>query len=122
MKTWPKNDTVYFEDLTDPLRKVVDDLYKLERKPYCDIDYKGYGLPNESSYSFQPNERLNEENLRYDDEDQGRDAMTVVIGLAVQLGIEQGTVMERKRCKETFKVRLWEESQKFISLMSLEDW
>ena len=93
MKEWPKQGTVDFEELVAPLRKAVSKVYNLKRKNEDkDIPYNGYGFNVLSiqATSLNPEEALTAENLRYSDEDQGRDPMTTIISLAVQLGICQG--------------------------------
>jgi len=43
-----------------------------------------------------PSERLTAIALDYDEHDQGRDPMRVLIGIAIQLGIEQGIRIDRQ--------------------------
>jgi hypothetical protein len=49
---------------------------------------------------FTFDERVSAEQLRYDDEEQGRDPLEVIIGIAIQLGIEQGRRVEAEPIAE----------------------
>ena len=96
---WPKHGgTVRFSKICEPIRDVVDHLYELKRKSECDVLWKGLPLADELSSSCeQPANLLTADSLRYDEHDQGRDPMRVLIGIAVMLGIEQGVRMERMK-------------------------
>lgn len=91
-KPWPKDGSpVEFTSIIEPLRDVVKQLYKLERRPLQDVDYKGFDLGlQEKTICLLPQDALTAENLLYAEKDQGQDPMTVVLSIAVQLGIEQG--------------------------------
>jgi len=91
-KPWPSDGSpVGFTSIVEPLRDVVRQLYKLERRPLKNVDYKGFDLgQQEKVVCLRPHDALTAENLRYSEEDQGRDPITEVLCLAVQLGIEQG--------------------------------
>lgn len=95
MSAWPKDDAPVgdFEQLTNPLVQAVRFCYSLARKNEDkDIPYKGFdGCYRRASDQFAA------ENLRYSDEDQGRDALTEIIGYAVQVGIEQGRRIELEK-------------------------
>ena len=39
---------------------------------------------------FSPDKQLSAENLKYSEDDQGRDALDEIIGLVFRLGVEQG--------------------------------
>lgn len=98
MEDWPKDGkTVNFREMTEPVVDAIRFAYRLERQnDGQDIPWHGLALgKGETVCGPQPDEKLNAENLRYDDEDQGRDALTVLVGLAVQLGIEQGRRMTK---------------------------
>lgn len=86
MKTWPSVGPVDFETLTEPLARWL--------RAYQEGRVEGYdGLAlgeNESVGSLQPADALTADSLQYNRIHQGRDVFDVVIGLAVQLGIEQG--------------------------------
>lgn len=93
MIEWPKDgSTVCFEDLTAHLVLAVQHCYKLERQNRdLDVPYKGYRIGNkERATCLSPDHQLSAEQLRYSEEEQGRDALTEILGLAVRLGIEQG--------------------------------
>lgn len=88
---WPVDgSTLYFEKLTEPVIKALRQAYSMQRRNRTkDIKYSG------PDHKFQANcppirERLKAESLEYEREDQGRSALEVIIGHAVQLGIEQG--------------------------------
>jgi hypothetical protein len=87
MKTWPKaGNSVDFESLTAPLAQWL-------RTHAQGVIEKYDGLPLgeiESAGCLQPADALTQESLDYNRTHQGRDAFDTVIGLAVQLGIEQG--------------------------------
>jgi len=92
-KPWPKdNKTVSFDEIVKPLRDAVDQLYVLKRvNKGMDVHWDGLDIGEaEKVCSFSPDEKLSDAQLTYDDEEQGRDPMEVLLGLAVQLGIEQG--------------------------------
>ncbi|MHA2280096.1 MAG: hypothetical protein ACXAC5_04370 [Promethearchaeota archaeon] len=90
---WPEDGkAMCFEALSDSVREVVRHCYTLSRKnKKKDVDWKGPSLPRcmqATCLSFEDN--LKAESLEYQLHDQGRDAMEVIIGIAIQLGIEQG--------------------------------
>lgn len=92
-KQWPKDGkTVSFHEITGPLVKALKFTYNMQRKNReMDVSWKGYDIGNDlKATSFSPDENLKAESLAYQEEDQGRDASEVIIGIAVQLGIEQG--------------------------------
>lgn len=93
---WPRdtNKCVNFEQLVDPLIESARHLLKVEWDGK-DVPYEGYPLGQAGS--FDPDERLKAEQIRYDDEEQGRDPLNVMISLAVQVGIEQGRRIDRDR-------------------------
>ena len=91
MKKWPKKDDkpVLFRSLVKGIREALLFAYDLNRKNEDkDIPYAGYetNLPTD----FEPIEKLTVENLTYDLKEQDRDALDVILGIAIQLGIEQG--------------------------------
>jgi len=82
-----------FSDISEALRKSVGFAYTLRRKNKGkDVPYEGPELTagRVLACSFTVEEAFSEEQLRYDREDQGRDAMEVILGKAIQLGMEQG--------------------------------
>jgi hypothetical protein len=94
MTTWPtENKPARFERITEPLARWL-------RAWIARGDYKTYdGLPlgqHEAAGALQPSDALTEESLTYNAIHQGRDVLDVVIGLAVQLGIEQGRRLQQE--------------------------
>lgn len=94
MKEWPEDgSTVRFEDLSDPLRKLVDHFYELKCLPKKEVPYNGYDCYNlgdkELVGCWSVMDTLSIEGICYHEE-RGRDPMKVILSLAVQVGIEQG--------------------------------
>lgn len=92
-KPWPKDDaTVRFDDIINPLRDAVDQLYTLKRvNKDMDVHWDGLDIGEATKATCHgPDHALSAESLKYDEEEQGRDAMRILLGIAVQLGIEQG--------------------------------
>lgn len=87
-KPWPDDDKpASFSSITDPICEAIKFAYSLKRKNKDN----GFNIGDDLlAGCFDPKTALSVENLRYDLEDQGRDALKVIIGIAVQLGIEQG--------------------------------
>lgn len=86
-----------FEDITKSLKKAVKFAYSTRRKNKTkDIPWDGPNLTITRILAgcFNINESLKEENLIYNEENQGRDALDIIISCAVQLGIEQGIRMK----------------------------
>lgn len=91
MKKWPKDDKpASFEDLTKPFELAIKFAFKLTRKNKdLGIPYSGYdngdltGCPGIQQL-------FSKESLDYNLGDQGRDALTVIVQAAIQVGIEQG--------------------------------
>ncbi len=97
---WPKDGTpMRFETLSQSVCKAIRSAYQLERVK------KGVGIPwtgpnigeNSLACSLSPWESLKAKSLAWQLEDQGRDALQIIVCLALQLGIEQG---RRARNKE----------------------
>jgi hypothetical protein len=96
---WPKdNKTISFHDLAESVKKATKFCYKLTRKNRDeDVPWKGPPLPKcmqATCLSFE--ESLSAKGLAFNKNDQGRDAMDVIIGIAIQLGIEQGRRMVKE--------------------------
>lgn len=91
MKKWPDDDKpASFEDIATPFVKAIEFAYDIKRKNSDQsIPYNGYengnpaGLPSIGTL-------FSAESLKYDLEEQGRDALMVIINAAIQVGIEQG--------------------------------
>jgi len=90
-KEWPAdNKPASFEDITDDLVKAVRTAYKLQPtdKP---INWKGLPIgEDDRSRCLEIAHSLSPAQLKYSDEEQNRDPLTTILGVAVQLGIEQG--------------------------------
>lgn len=104
---WDKdNKPASFEQLIEAVRDVVKQCYKLTRKNKDkDIKWKGPLLPESmraTCLDFEHN--LTVERMKYNEYDQGRDAMDVIIGIAIQLGIEQGRRILRKDMDITLNI------------------
>lgn len=99
MKSWPtkKDEHVNFSDLTEGILHAVRFAYKLTRKNAGkDIPYQGYDIGDDVKAGCpSPDIQLSAEHLRYSEEDQGREPIETIIGVAVQIGIEQGRRLER---------------------------
>ena len=96
-KKWPKDGgTAYFGDITGPFRDAIRFAYNIKRKNKDkDIPYKG--LPkgrHELVSTFPVVESLSAEQLKYDLDEQGRDALTVILGNMCQIAFEQGRRIE----------------------------
>jgi hypothetical protein len=99
MENWPKdNETVSFWNLTGPVCFAIRQAYELVPKDYGKkIVWSGLTLPkNMKVTSLEFDERLIRKQLEYEEEDQGRDPLEVIVGIAVQLGIEQGRRLNEK--------------------------
>jgi len=100
MKKWPdKNKPIRFSDAIKHVRRLVGQGYDLVRKNRDqDLIYEGYNIGwRELTGCLEPPERFKAEYLRYSEEEQGRDLMDEILGLAFQLGIEQGRRMQRDK-------------------------
>lgn len=89
-KIWPEDGRpVSLEELTGPLCEAIRFAYSLRRKNRdSDIPYNGFEAAEAHAPSAK--ETMKAANLKYSEEDQGRDALTEIIGVAIRVGIEQG--------------------------------
>ena len=90
---WPPDDApANFEDLTAPICAAIRFAYRLQRRNQDrDIPWSGPEIgAEERATALLAQAQLGAVNLAYSLDDQGRDALTEIIGLAVRLGIEQG--------------------------------
>lgn len=102
MEKFPKSDEAkaygLFDDTLTPKMKAVRKNFKMKRKNEDkDIPYRGY--PNGRSSragSLEPAERFTAEHMRYDLEDQGRDALEVIMGAMITCASEQGRRIYRQ--------------------------
>lgn len=118
MKKWPKDgSTVSFRDLIQPVREAIEFAYEMKRKnKNRTVPWKGYNVGKETLVSdFAPDEKLKAGNLRYNLESQGRDALDMILGIAVQLGFEQG-----KRLHLTDTVTILEDITNELKISNLE--
>ncbi len=90
-RPWPKDGTpVRFDAIYGPLRKAFTDLYDFTKKA-DECDWTGLDLGDrELAGLFSPSTRLTKSQLDYDENEQDRDALDVLLGIAIQLGVEQG--------------------------------
>ncbi len=98
-KSWPdEGETVCFRDLAEPVCEAIRFAYSLSRRnKRRSVPWTGYNIgKHELACCLPPHRVLMESQLRQDGE-QGRDALQGIVGIAVQLGIEQGRRMERER-------------------------
>lgn len=97
MKPWPAADKpASIEDITRPLTAAIRHCYTLTRKNVTgSVPYNGYEIGSASlRFCCGAKERLTASKLNYAMEDQGRDALSEIMQLAVQVGIEQGRRIE----------------------------
>lgn len=98
-KKWPEQEKpVSFREITKPIKKAILFAYDIKRKnKRYSIPWKGLDIGEDSKVScFSPDESLKYKNLKYSEREQGRDALDEIIGIAVQLGIEQGKRIFKK--------------------------
>lgn len=91
-KCWPDDGgTVGFSDLCGPVCDAIRFSHSLRRVNVgLDIPWGGFNIgSSELATCFSPSAQLSAEMLA-SDADQGRDVLDVCVGIAVQLGIEQG--------------------------------
>lgn len=96
--SWPENDEpADFSQIADPIVKAIKFAYKIKRKnENKDIPWHGLNIgKSERATCPGPFDGLSMENLKWSLEDQGREAIEELVGLAVQLGIEQGRRIEK---------------------------
>ncbi len=107
MADFPKDgSTLSFEKITDPLVRAVKFAYDIKRKNRDkDIPWKGPEIgQDDRACCLLAAQSLKSKNLIYSEEDQGREAIEEIIGLAVRLGIEQG----RRIYKESGEMKIME--------------
>ena len=92
-KNWPdNNEMAMFMDIADPIREALQVAIEKGDKVYEEgIEWTGLeqGFSNSATIP-NPSEMLHAYHLKYSNERQGRDVYTEIIGIAVQLGMEQG--------------------------------
>jgi len=86
-------------DIVIPLKRTLKDLIS-SMKSYStskDLFYDGFTLgDNELITCLPPDQSLTFKNLCKEKKDQNRDPFDVILGIAVQLGIEQGRRIYKK--------------------------
>jgi hypothetical protein len=100
---WPVNgDTAPFDLIFEPFEKAIRFAYNMRRKNEAkDIPYDGLPLGHDERVcSFGPEERFTVYQMKYDKEDQGRDALEVILSCMAQICLEQGRRIVQKELKE----------------------
>ena len=91
MADWPKDDgTMRFWELTNPVCAAIKEIYTMKRRKHGDIKWTGPATPEfllATALTFD--ERLTKEMLDYDENEQDREPLEILVGFAVQLGMEQ---------------------------------
>jgi hypothetical protein len=101
---WPKNPSqcADFEQLTEPILKALRFAYQLERKnknmriPWTGLDTG----PDCAATCLAPEEALSKDALAWALDEHGREALEVIMQVALQLGIEQGRRLALNKMKE----------------------
>lgn len=98
MTDWPENDApVGFDELTGPVMKVIREYYDLTPSGLFPT-WEGLPLPTEMRATcLGYEETLTGEYLEYAEKEQGRSPLETMLGIAVQLGIEQGRRIEASK-------------------------
>lgn len=101
---WPKSpsECAAFEQLTEPILKALRFAYTLKRKnENVRIPWTGLGIgPDCAATCLCPEDALSKDSLAWALDEHGRDALEVIVQLAVQLGIEQGRRLALHKQKE----------------------
>lgn len=82
-----------FDKLCKVSRHILEQVCEVEviREEDEDVLYLGPELDKKiASVSPQPSQALSAENINYEKEDQGRDELSQVLQIIIQLGVEQG--------------------------------
>ena len=93
MKKWPEKqtETVNFVELMIPLKKIMKDNYTQKSNVVKTIPYDGYDFgPIGRACLPGPKELLKASNLKYDQEEQGRELMDTLLMVVFNLGMENG--------------------------------
>lgn len=105
IREWPKERSVNFDDLVNPIVKAIKFAYTIRRKNLSkDIPYDGYERNSMLAGCLPIGEALSVKGLEFDLEDQGRTAIEVIVGLAIQLGIEHGQRLAKAEHKKRMKL------------------
>ena len=125
-KEWPEDryEPARFDDITGPICEAIRCAYLLQRRTEVHETIPWTGLPLEGAMlagCLQAQQKLNAENLKYSDEDQGRDPLCEIVGLAVQLGICQGIRSQRKKIKESTALSMFKILQQHLLEMNVSE-
>jgi hypothetical protein len=92
IKPWPENNaTANFSDIALPICKAIRFCFDLERKNIDkDVPYVGLDIIEGAHVCLTADKLFTAAHLQYAEEDQGYDALEIIIGHAILLGIEQG--------------------------------
>lgn len=121
---WPEDGKpLDYCSIAKPIVKAIRFAYDLTRRnANKSIPWAGPPIGRmEAANSLEAKLRLSASMLRNNDEDQGRDALDEIIGVAIQLGIEQG-----RRCYKnspsykTLKIRMFNYKMGLERLASME--
>jgi len=96
VQPWPLDGTPgHFETMVLPFVEAIKFAYTMTRtNEGKNIPYDGYDIGrSEKAGSYGPEQTLSAGNLKYSKEEQCRDALTEILGLMMQIGIEQGRRM-----------------------------
>ncbi|MBI3632718.1 MAG: hypothetical protein HY226_00340 [Candidatus Vogelbacteria bacterium] len=118
MKQWPANDEpASAGDLIKEVKKAIRFAYKLKRKKLGrDIPLAGPDAPGGACVG-EGSEMLRAEHLKFAQEDQGRNALDEILGIAIRLGIEQGRRIMLKSDSQrylNFRLKILRENMRTI--------
>ena len=98
MKKWPDDPRalVSYTQLISPLKAILDQGYRLIRKPQAGFEYAGHNIgKQEQKIHANPKAQLTQKHLAANQQ-KGVHLIDVVLNIAFLLGIEQGRRSERK--------------------------
>ena len=104
LKQWPDDgSTVSFDEIAEPIIDVIKFAYSLERKNKGkSIPYDGYDIGKSIKHvSLSPDESLCADNLSFENDS----PLKIIIGIAIQLGIEQGKRIATKEINEKIAIK-----------------
>jgi hypothetical protein len=99
MKEWPSDENcgVPADDIIFPLKKIVYEGYKFERKPVVQFTYTGYNIGKaERLYHPTPDERFSSRWLQNESKFK-RTLLDNILFTAFQLGVEQGRRLDKNQ-------------------------
>lgn len=112
IRPWPSDgSTVDFTDLVEPLVDLMRQRF-VERPDSDTLTYDGYDV-GAKHVCLGIDELIEPANMAWQLEDQGRDALEVLVAACVQVGIEQGRRVARNEIAEKVKI---------IKLVMGKDW